>query len=75
MFTHTIENVTGNASGGHAFEVGERLSEVSDADAATETGFDPGHLHVKVPFTFGIQVASMRDPEVVAHASFGFIRP
>jgi hypothetical protein len=71
VFARTIDN----ASGRTRSAADARESEGRAADPATGTGFDPGHLHVKVPFHFGIEVASVSDPEVVARASFGFIRP
>ena len=51
-----------------------RSGRILGGQGRTEGG-SGGVFHVRVPYTFGIEVASVRDPEVVARASFGFIRP
>lgn len=87
VFEHDINLVRGdpvktvrgrpsdNALEGDRFGAGEREREGRADDGGTGTGFDPGRLQLRAPFTFGIEVASVRDPEVVARASFGFFGP
>ncbi len=71
-FARTADD--GRTSG--RFDAGDRESAGVTTEAVVgETEVGAAHPHVRLLYRFGIDVASVSDPEVVAQASFGFIRP